>query len=178
MSIYLADEVWAPFPIKGYPNHSISNYGRVLSKARGSGKDGKILKWREHYKGYFKAKPHKQDSIKQPQYFIHRLVALAFLPNPNKHPQVNHKNCNKSDNHVSNLEWCSDQWNRDHAKNNGLTKGAVGEKNHFAILNESQVLEIRDKFKNGYTAKMLSKKYGVSLASIYDIAQKRSWKHI
>lgn len=53
---------------------------------------------------------------KQKAFFIHRLVAIAYLSNPNNYSQINHIDGDKSNNHVSNLEWCSDLQNKEHAK--------------------------------------------------------------
>ena len=59
------------------------------------------------------------------QLAVHRLVALHFIPNPYQHPQVNHKNGDKAHNHVSNLEWCSAEFNAQHALETGLRGGFV-----------------------------------------------------
>lgn len=59
------------------------------------------------------------------QLSVHRLVALHFIPNPYNHPQVNHKDGDKANNHVSNLEWCSAEFNAQHALATGLRKGFV-----------------------------------------------------
>lgn len=59
------------------------------------------------------------------QLSVHRLVALHFLPNPYQHPQVNHKDGDKANNHADNLEWCSATFNAQHALETGLRKGFV-----------------------------------------------------
>lgn len=68
-------------------------------------KTGRIMKPLHNHRGYLGVE------LDQKFYFIHRLVAEAFIPNPNNYPQVNHINENKTDNRVENLEWCNNQYN-------------------------------------------------------------------
>lgn len=107
-------------------------------------------------------------------YFIHRLVAEKYIPNPNNFPQVNHKDGNKLNNDITNLEWCSNLENRRHAIKNGLH--TVGEKCSWAKLTEKQVIEILQNKTS--TCKELSKKYNVAYGTISDIKHHRTWKHL
>lgn len=92
----------------------VSNYGRVKSNLR----DGRILKTSTDNKGYHRLRM----TIKRKRYAfkIHRLVAEAFIPNPENKPQVNHIDGNKSNNKVSNLEWVTNIENAHHAIKNDL----------------------------------------------------------
>lgn len=99
--------------IKGYEGlYKISNKGDVISLSKNSG----FLKLKEKYlkptvkpKGYLDVKLIK-NGIKK-HFYIHRLVAEHFIPNPNNLPQVNHKDKNPSNNNVNNLEWCDNSYN-------------------------------------------------------------------
>lgn len=92
-------------PVLGYENlYSVSNYGRVYSIKR-----HKCLKPCEHWRGYLRVGLIKEGQLSFKR--IHRLVAEAFLPNPQNKPQVNHINEDKHDNRLSNLEWCTCQEN-------------------------------------------------------------------
>lgn len=65
---------------------------------------------RDNGNGYFIVSLVNDDNIRK-NYYVHRLVAQAFIPNPNNYPQVNHKDEDKTNNHASNLEWCTAAYN-------------------------------------------------------------------
>ena len=109
------EEIWKD--IEGYEGlYQVSNFGRVKSLERwrkGNGKSvlvkGKIKCPRDNGRGYYVVNLYKNNQRKVE--YIHRLVAMAFIPNPNNLPQVNHKSEIKNDNSVGNLEWCSCKYN-------------------------------------------------------------------
>lgn len=101
-------------PVAYHPMYQIHEDGTVHS-----GKTDILLKPRMNDNGYYIV------TLDQEQQVVHRLVALHFIPNPWGHPQVNHIDGDKSNNHVSNLEWVSAEQNSQHALATGLRKGFV-----------------------------------------------------
>ena len=121
--------------IKGYEGlYQVSNKGRVKSI-----RNNIILKPIISDKGYYRvdlSKNNNKDRIR-----VHRLVAQAFIPNPNNYPQVNHKDENKSNNRVDNLEWCTDKYNHDYGtRNERATK-------HLADFNSISVVQLDNNHK-------------------------------
>lgn len=105
-------EIWKD--IEGYEGlYQVSNMGRVRSldriDARGHRWKGRMLSSKLRKDGYREVILCRDG--KRKYMFVHRLVAGAFLPNPDNFPQVNHKDENKANNAVSNLEWCSALYN-------------------------------------------------------------------
>lgn len=94
-------------------HYQVSNTGKVLGLKR-----GKELKQHHNSKGYLRVTLTKEG--KRPRFVVHRLVASAFIENPHEYPQVNHKDGDKENNHVENLEWCSQEMNMRHAFENGM----------------------------------------------------------
>ena len=84
-------------------------------------KTGRILKPTVSSHGYERVCLFKMD--RERRYRVHRLVAMAFIPNPDNLPQVNHIDGNKRNNHVSNLEWVTNEQNSHHARDHGLRTG-------------------------------------------------------
>lgn len=111
-SIVTLEEIWKP--IKSFEGlYEVSNWGRVksLSKFRdGEIRGEKILKIIVKPDGYTLVNLYYAPKKFKAKY-VHRLVADAFLPNPNNYPQVNHKDENKQNNRVDNLEWCTAHYN-------------------------------------------------------------------
>lgn len=132
-------EVWKDIPhYEGL--YQVSNLGNIYSV-----RYGKRLKPVIMNNGYC-AVTLRNIYGKQKIELIHRLVALSFLPNPNQYPQVNHKDENKANNKVSNLEWCTAKYNysygtkpqkmREAALRNGLGKGTPWNKGLTAETDE------------------------------------------
>lgn len=120
--------------VLGYEGlYQVSNYGRVKSLKRenifycGLRKEflkrpvkEKILSFNKSNRGYLQVCLTKNGKYRT--YTVHRMVAIAFIPNKNNKSQVNHKDGNKENNRVDNLEWCSPKENSNHAFKTGLSK--------------------------------------------------------
>lgn len=108
---------------------------------------------------------------------VHRLVAIKYIPNPMGLPQVNHKDGNRLNNHVSNLEWCTAKQNIRHSVISG--RHVQGEKCGKSVLKSHQVIEIRMKYKQGKgTQYSLADDYGVSQRCISHIVLNHTWRHL
>ena len=167
------EEVWKD--IAGYEGaYQISNLGRVKSLPRQGTRSTKekIRAISLTHDGYerirliFKGK----DETKR----VHRLVAEAFIPNPEKKETVNHIDGNKLNNSVSNLEWTDRHEQMHHAYKNNLKKPMGGSSNGNAKLTQEQVEAIRKEYipyskEHGTVA--LGKKYGVNNSTIGNVVR-------
>ena len=176
--------------------YQVSNLGRVKSLCDWSG--NKFVKQYKNREKILKIKPKKQgycvvtlrhkNKIKYKT--VHRLVAETFIPNPNNYPVVNHKDGNKSNNKLENLEWCTYSYNSKHAIKNGLNKlppntrkGKFGKEHNKS----KKVYQIKDgKIINVfYGVADASRKTGISKYSIYAVvthrrntAGKFKWRYV
>lgn len=115
-------EIW--LPIRGYEGlYEVSSFGKVRSLNYHRTGKTKVLNPGENGCGYFKVVLCKNRRVKQ--YLVHRLVAEAFIPNWFDYSEVNHRDENKTNNHIDNLEWCDSKYNN----NYGSRNQRVSEKN-------------------------------------------------
>lgn len=157
-------------------SYQISDKGRIFTKRRLDG--NRIIYGRELHPqitedGYLKVGLTKNSETKR--FYVHRLVAQHFIKNPQNLPQVNHKDGNKFNNNVSNLEWCTKSQNQEHAVKNSLMQH--GEARPGAKLTEKDVLEIY-KLKGVLPAKEIAAHYGVSKNTINVILRGKKWSYL
>jgi hypothetical protein len=162
-------EEWKPVSLN--TNYAVSNYGRVKRID-----SNKILQT------HCKSCDYNQIGLmikgKCKTLKVHWLVTAAFLgPRPEGY-ETNHKDGNKRNNHISNLEYVTSGENNLHAYRMGLRKPSprLGEACNKAKLNRNEVLKIRELRRSGYTTVLLAKMFGISHSSISDIMTKKSWK--
>lgn len=162
-------EIWKD--IDGFRElYQISNLGRVRRKD-----SFKVLKPLTLTKGYKGVRLYFDKSNAKTQK-IHRLVAIYFIDNELNLPQVNHKDGDKSNNMVKNLEWCSNDYNMNHAVSNLLVKR--GEDRIASKISESSLMLLQDLIDCGFTMKQMSIIYGVSKNSIKEIVSGRTYNHL
>ena len=152
--------------IDGFDLYSITAAGEVTNT-----KTGKCLKPLDNGRGY------KQVALCQGQKvvrkYIHRLVAAAFIDNPDGKPEVNHINGDKSDNSIENLEWVTRSGNERHAWERGLKsrKSCVSS----AKLTGGAVQLMRDLLGAGMSGVMCSQMFGVSPSTVSMIKKGHTW---
>lgn len=109
---------------------------------------------------------------------VHRLVAKAFILNPENKPQVNHLDSNKYNNNINNLEWCTCSENNYHAVHFG-NKKAIGEDNVNAKLTDEIVLKSRENyFLNNITITKICVENNVAHSTMSDAINGKTWKHV
>jgi hypothetical protein len=107
---------------------------------------------------------------------VHKLVALAYVPNPKNLPEVNHKDGNKRHNHYSNLEWCTRGKNIAHAYENNL-RSATGINNARCKTTEDEVHTICKHLESGKSSAEC-RDLGFNYNIVRAIKSRKNWKHI
>ncbi len=171
-------EKWKDIP--GYEGiYAISDTGmirRVSLGANGASKPGKLLNPRPMKSGYLRVNLGKGGVITD--CLIHRLVLITFIGQPEGDKnQVNHKNGDKSDNRLINLEWVSQSQNITHAYNE-LGHKARGETNHTTHLTAADVLQIRAMAADGLTHKVIAEQFNITRRSVGRIVNRERWAHV
>lgn len=160
------------------PYYYITKSGEVISRTR---KNEIKLKPNKTTNGYLKVVLMGSDGSRI-TVNVHRLVAMAFLENSNEGYVVNHKDGNKENNSVENLEWVSPKENIVHSWQNGLanTKSIEREKSNLASITEEQAMKVVELLStNLYTDKEISCMTGLSIKGIISkIRRKETWKHL
>ena len=168
-------EIWKDIP--GYEGlYQASNLGIIKSLKRIAKKEynnnrivhERIMNGTKNADGYLKVHFKNKERNIDKGLFIHRLVAKAFLPNPDNLPQVNHKDGNKTNNRIDNLEWCSNLYNQQHAWKNKLHKPTMhkGKKVKQYDMEGNFIKEYR-------SISMASKKTKINISNIYRVLNKK-----
>lgn len=168
-------EVWKD--IIGYEGlYQVSNLGRVKSLKHS---EEWFLKYRLNKKGYASVVLFKGTVSSKKQFMVHRLVADAFIPNPENKPQINHKDGNKLNNSVENLEWVTNYENCIHAHANALVATPnphKGEEAYQHKLTWKDVECIRERYAEGTTSTYeLAKEFNVTPSCIGLIVRNKRW---
>lgn len=167
----MSKEIWKP--IVGFEQqYEISNKGKIRSIDRyvDHWRGGKRLykgtpkNERLNGKGYYRCNLKNKGS--RYDFTVHRLVAMAFIPNPQNYREVNHKDGIKTNNCVENLEWCSSSQNTIHAVKNRLIK---------CKLTDKQAIEIHD---SDMPIRKLGDMYGINSVIAWRIKNEKAYKHL
>lgn len=162
-------------PVPGYEGvYSITPDGRMWMHSRILVYDTHDFEiaglWKKPHvtaKGYWRYAVQDGDKVRTLR--VHRLVASAYIPNPDDLPEVNHINGDKANNHVSNLEWATRKKNMAHAHQTGLIKRK---------LDPDKVREIRRRRANGEERDVLAAEFGVRAEAIRRAVRRETWAHV
>lgn len=175
-------EIWKD--VEGYEGlYQVSNLGRVKSVARfvDHPKGGKrivqerIMAVKINKRGYLYSSLSKNGVVVN--HLNHRVVGIAFIPNNDNKPEVNHKDGVKTNNFKDNLEWSTRSENEIHARKTGLKVSIKGERCHLSKLTELDAITIKYK-SAGVKHTDIALLYGISKHQVAKIKQGKSWSHI
>ena len=200
------EEIWKDINLGDFPLYEISNHGRVCRKDNGyminpfhsyrKDADGNYIKERPTYlrvQLYY----YENGIRKRKHCEISRLVALAFIPIPDKYLKSGHTSESLEVNHISggyeiynnfvnNLEWCTSKENIEKAFSTGLRNPPCGIHHHKSFLNDEDVVSICECIESGFNVKETYEKVSLSCnisyekfkPNFYNIKYKNSWRFI
>ena len=172
--------------IRGYEGlYQVSNYGNIKHLSYWQ----ENHRWEGHF-SFYKEKILKQyESKKNPRLpymhvilskeakpklqMVHRLIAIAFIPNPLNKPHINHIDNNPKNNDIKNLEWCTPKENKLHSVKQGRAIFTGARK-----LTEKQVIKIRNLRKTGMFLYVIGLKFNINKQTVLDICNKKTYKNI
>lgn len=194
----MENEEWKP--IWHAHNYEVSNLGRVrsldtvveyllLGVATKRSKKGKVLtpyksrttkNKNKYYLGISLSRKYKTESGNTRKFWVHRLVAEAFLPNPHSYPEVNHKDNNGLNNNLENLEWVTGSMNLKHAVEIGAFPS--GAEVHNAKFTSEDVKRIREQIAirgdDKITLRSIARENNVGYETIYKLHRRETYKLI
>jgi NUMOD4 motif/HNH endonuclease len=180
----MINEVW--LPVNGYEgSYEVSNLGRVKSidrsfkNTRGEQRTYKGIDRAIRFnRGGYAVVGLRDRKKKLRLCTVHRLVAIAFIPNPGNKPQINHVDGGKTNNVASNLEWATGSENTKHAYATELAIGSKGTKNGQVKLTPELVLKGKKLRELGWSYAAIAPEVGVSEKTIYKAINGLTWKHL
>jgi hypothetical protein len=172
--------------IKDYPHYAVDISGNVYSIIR------KVWNRKGYYEykrrvrklkpsiigsGYLKVELINKDGERKSR-LVHRIIAMTYLDNPENKSSVNHKDGNKFNNDIFNLEWVTAKENRAHALKTGLAKGMVGDEHPMKKITSKDIIDIIEMILSGEDNETIGKKYSLHSRYISLIRHRRRWKSI
>lgn len=155
--------------VVGYETrYMVSEYGEVYSVLKGR---NRVISFTSKYPSVNLS----QGGITK-RFSVHYLVAAAFLGERPEGATINHIDCCKTNNHYSNLEYCTYSENIRHAIDNGVFK--TGQEHYNATLKEEDVLQIRERLSKGEKICNLAREFNVNKRTVSHIKYRRNWKSL
>lgn len=151
---------------KDLGNYIVYQDGRVFSKRRGI-----FVTPYPDKRGYLVLRAPKMCKL-------HRLIATCFIPNPLGLPEINHKDGNKTNNTLSNLEWCTSKHNINHAYQLGLMKPKFGIENPSSKIRYIDLTIIKEALSKGHSGADIARYYKVDKSTIYRIKNNITWRQV
>lgn len=168
-------EQWKDIKIENFEGvYQINTVGNIKSLTKKDKSKNPIIMKSFIRGGYFSILLMKE--TKRKLFYIHRLIALTFINNPENKKYVNHIDGNKLNNKLENLEWCTASENIQHSLKNRLRIPQSGENHYKTSLTKTDIENIRNSYiRRIVTHKLLAKKYNVSESCIYGILNYKTW---